>query len=448
MIAWKTLSHLLNMLGVLITIISAHYLISLFWVDLQILVDTSFKGPEVLLMVLRPILIYSLIGVLLYISIVFSAAPFLVSWAVRHLKCQPEQDILKWEHEHREKCTRDLLAFLLNKTRFSLKATDTEMTINQKLDRISTQRLTTFLEEGNGESKAVSSGSTSKERLEEALSAVIPRVILPFRLISIFTLGWAILSVYTLSLAPMKSLLASFYEAFPFLKEYPVVLGLAGPLAFSIALFLTAQGLSRIYRNEVAQRETMRRQVEKTYPDLISAVGDALTELKPMTSVSDQASQAANLVRAWIAMALVDLNGAGRGRLLQMLYERGFLFEGTICLANLSFQNAGLAGSDLSRSNLRGVNLRGANLENSNLSGCNLSHTNLMTTRAQGANLTEANLTGADLRSALLFQADLRGATIKKTDFRGANLSQIKTDQNLDGTSPTPLSTTRSGSGS
>ena len=97
---------------------------------------------------------------------------------------------------------------------------------------------------------------------------------------------------------------------------------------------------------------------------------------------------------------LPRLDGEGKGRVLQFLYETGLIIKDRSVVD--------LLGADLRAANLRGADLRGADLSTANLRGADLS----------GANLRQANLHWADLVSA-----NLSGAYVGRTDLSLADLS-------------------------
>lgn len=97
------------------------------------------------------------------------------------------------------------------------------------------------------------------------------------------------------------------------------------------------------------------------------------------------------------------------------LREREWLFDGTLCEANLS--RANLSQADLSQ-----ANLCGANLKEANLAGSDLHHAALTDADLGGADLSRANLRGADLTKASLTGTDLTAAELSWADLSQAML--------------------------
>ena len=140
-----------------------------------------------------------------------------------------------------------------------------------------------------------------------------------------------------------------------------------------------------------------------------------------------------NLLKANLEGA--NLEGAKLQKALynaQTIFPRSFdpVKAGACLIApNASFQEANLAGIDLSGVNLSEANLSGANLTKANLSGSLLLQASLNKTNLSGANLSSANLTAANLIGANLMQANLNSANLTAADLSGANLKNTQTDR-------------------
>ena len=110
---------------------------------------------------------------------------------------------------------------------------------------------------------------------------------------------------------------------------------------------------------------------------------------------------------------LPRLDGEGKGRVLQFLYETGLIIKDRSVVD--------LLGADLRAANLRGADLRGADLSRANMGGADLRGADL-----SGANLREANLHWADLISTNLSRAYVGETDLSLADLSGADLRNVK----------------------
>jgi uncharacterized protein YjbI with pentapeptide repeats len=115
---------------------------------------------------------------------------------------------------------------------------------------------------------------------------------------------------------------------------------------------------------------------------------------------------------------LPRLDGEGKGRVLQFLYETGLIIKDRSVVD--------LLGADLRAANLRGANLRGADLRGADLSRANMGGADLRGADLSGANLREANLHWADLISANLSRAYVGETDLSLADLSGADLRNVK----------------------
>jgi hypothetical protein len=117
-------------------------------------------------------------------------------------------------------------------------------------------------------------------------------------------------------------------------------------------------------------------------------------------------------------MVLPKLDGEGKGRVLQFLYETELIIKERWVVD--------LLGADLREANLRGANLRGAHLRGADLRGANMEGADLSGADLRGANLREATLHWADLISAELSGAYMGGADLSLADLGRADLRNVK----------------------
>lgn len=117
-------------------------------------------------------------------------------------------------------------------------------------------------------------------------------------------------------------------------------------------------------------------------------------------------------------MVLPKLDGEGKARVLQFLYETELIIKERWVVD--------LLGADLRGANLRGANLRGAHLSGADLRGANLEGAELSGAELRGANLRDATLHWADLISADLRGAYVGGADLSLADLSGADLGNVK----------------------
>lgn len=126
--------------------------------------------------------------------------------------------------------------------------------------------------------------------------------------------------------------------------------------------------------------------------------------------VKDSGYHTGGVIAAAVLAALPELDGKGKGELLQFLYEKGLL--------------TGEAGLDLHGADLSGVVLQKAHLKGARLQGVNLSGG-----RMEGAHLVGADLTGSQLGKAFLRHADLREAVLRSCDFGEARLEHANLER-------------------
>jgi uncharacterized protein YjbI with pentapeptide repeats len=115
---------------------------------------------------------------------------------------------------------------------------------------------------------------------------------------------------------------------------------------------------------------------------------------------------------------LPRLDGEGKARVLQFLYETGLIIKDRSVVD--------LLGADLRAANLRWANLRGADLRGADLSRANMEGADLSGADFRGANLREANLHWADLISANLSEAYVGSTELSLADLSGADLRNVK----------------------
>jgi uncharacterized protein YjbI with pentapeptide repeats len=114
-------------------------------------------------------------------------------------------------------------------------------------------------------------------------------------------------------------------------------------------------------------------------------------------------------------------------RLLEKLWVRGWLSDGTLRGANLReahLQHAYLAEANLSMAILLGAQMAGANLQRANLERAKLRGATI-----NNADLREANLSGAHLTNAILIESNLYGADMRGADFEGARLGNANLER-------------------
>ena len=117
----------------------------------------------------------------------------------------------------------------------------------------------------------------------------------------------------------------------------------------------------------------------------------------------------------------IDLSGADLTRA-----DLSFAFLPRAALGGRGYQTPGvsLAYAKLQGAYLQGSLLRRANLSRADLSETWLTYSDLTQVIAIEANLTKANLTGSDLRRADLTGANLSGAVLYATELTAADLSR------------------------
>jgi len=107
---------------------------------------------------------------------------------------------------------------------------------------------------------------------------------------------------------------------------------------------------------------------------------------------SEEGDEVNTLARSRTLRVLSRLDGDGKARVVQFLYE------------------AGLIAKDHPVLDLRGGDLSDVSLNDADLSGANLSSVDLRSANLKNADLSDANLSGAELFNASLSHADLSGA--------------------------------------
>lgn len=107
---------------------------------------------------------------------------------------------------------------------------------------------------------------------------------------------------------------------------------------------------------------------------------------------------------------------------VRQLKVKGWLFDGSLCNANLQEANlmgADLTYADLSGSNLSKANFRSASLAYINLSSCELISADFQNTYINIANFTNANLSSANFENAVIFDVAFNNAEMYFCNLKG-----------------------------
>ena len=172
-------------------------------------------------------------------------------------------------------------------------------------------------------------------------------------------------------------------------------------------------------RNLRQQREL---QVQRAQQNALPAYLDQMVRLlndkdRPLRH-SRGGEEVSILAKGRTHTALPRLDGEGKARVLQFLYETSLIIKdrSVVDLLGADLRAANLGGANLRRADLRGADLSRAKMEGADLSGADL----------RGANLREANLHWADLISANLSGAYVGRTELSLADLSGADLRNVK----------------------
>ena len=123
--------------------------------------------------------------------------------------------------------------------------------------------------------------------------------------------------------------------------------------------------------------------------------------------------------------ALESLDPRGKGGLLALLHELGWLPHLALEKTDLDFQGAYFDGTHAAHIHLEGLNLTQARFHHAHLHGARLAGANLTQARFNHTDLREADLSGCDFKKAQLQDAHLEGADLRGTYWRGAVLQNV-----------------------
>jgi uncharacterized protein YjbI with pentapeptide repeats len=229
-------------------------------------------------------------------------------------------------------------------------------------------------------------------------------VLLAFTVLALLGVAvWKVLGIYIdpQTAAERKYLLQSF-----------VIVVAGGTWLLVGAGMVVVLYLSR--RNLRQQREL---QAQSAQQNALSAYLDQMIRLlndkdRPLRH-SRGGEEVSILAKGRTHTVLPRLDGEGKGRVLQFLYETELIIKDRSVVD--------LLGADLRAANLRGADLRGADLSRANMGGADLRGADL-----SGANLREANLHWADLISANLSRAYVGETDLSLADLSGADLRNVK----------------------
>jgi uncharacterized protein YjbI with pentapeptide repeats len=172
-------------------------------------------------------------------------------------------------------------------------------------------------------------------------------------------------------------------------------------------------------RNLLHQREL---QLQSAQQDALPAYLDQMVRLlndrDRSLRHSEGGEEVSILAKGSTLRVLPKLDGEGKARVLQFLYETELIIKDRSVID--------LLGADLRGANLRAANLVGAHLRGADLSSANLVGADLRGADLSGANLREAKLHWADLMSAKLSGAYLGRTDLSLADLSGADLSKVK----------------------
>jgi uncharacterized protein YjbI with pentapeptide repeats len=234
-------------------------------------------------------------------------------------------------------------------------------------------------------------------------------VLLAFTVLALLGVAvWKVLGIYIdpQTAAERKYLLQSF-----------VIVVAGGTWLLVGAGMVVVLYLSR--RNLRQQREL---QAQSAQQNALSAYLDQMIRLlndkdRPLRH-SRGGEEVSILAKGRTHTVLPRLDGEGKGRVLQFLYETELIIKDRSVVD--------LLGADLRAANLRGANLRGADLRGADLSRANMGGADLRGADLSGANLREANLHWADLISANLSRAYVGETDLSLADLSGADLRNVK----------------------
>ena len=164
-------------------------------------------------------------------------------------------------------------------------------------------------------------------------------------------------------------------------------------------------------------RQRRELQVQRVQQNALPAYLDQMVRLlndkdRPLRH-SRGGEEVSILAKGRTHTVLPRLDGEGKARVLQFLFETGLIIKDRSVVD--------LLGADLRAANLRGADLRGADLSRANMEGANLSGADL-----RGANLREAYLHWADLISANLSGAYVGRTELSLADLSGSDLRNVK----------------------
>jgi uncharacterized protein YjbI with pentapeptide repeats len=172
-----------------------------------------------------------------------------------------------------------------------------------------------------------------------------------------------------------------------------------------------------LYQSRRKLRQQREHQVQRVQQNALRAYLDQMVRLlndrdRPLRH-SSGGEEVSILAKGRTHTVLPRLDGEGKARVLQFLYETGLIIKDRSVVD--------LLGADLRAANLRGTDLRGADLSRANMEGADLSGSDL-----SGANLREANLHRADLISANLSGAYVGSTELSLADLSGTDLRNVK----------------------
>jgi hypothetical protein len=302
-----------------------------------------------------------------------------------------------------------------------------------ELDRGRRERLRLFLQEVGlkdlVEGSHVAEGMPDSESIAELprRSLVLSVVVVLF-LTSIFLVLWIGLSATTLLTTNVKSILGSA------LSKAEISVGLSGCLIPALILMLAAMGLLRLY-GQAMRAWHQREESSLIVQDL--ALKTALDHIDILAGWAREGgggvqALSLQLARAVVLLAVSELDGSRRGKLVQALFESGWLTgENKLILEGADLRGAELATTTMPKvclagSDLSGSDLSAADLGNADLRRCTLRGSDLRSCRLGGADLRRADLRHARLQKAILSGADLREVLLDGANFWGAELANVE----------------------
>jgi uncharacterized protein YjbI with pentapeptide repeats len=295
----------------------------------------------------------------------------------------------------------------------------------RELDRGRIERLFLFFRE-SGLEEVMAEGYF---QTADGMPTIGPVTVLPSRrkvmaMVSILFMMSAFLVLWT-GLGATSMLTTDFQSVLglSFSKSELLVGAASCCLTPALMLGLAAIGLLRMYRQAVRSLR-QRASGDEAIQDL--ALKNALDQLATISSARmDGAGIGIGLLqiaRAVVLMSLPELEGPRKGRLVQSLFQKGWLTGEH----KISMAGASLRGAELKGTSLPGICLAGADLSGADLNGTDLGRAELRRCVFQGSDLrfsrlTSADLQGADLRYARLQKAVLEGADLREALVEGAN---------------------------